>query len=56
MLRHFRTTIAALAVVGLLAVPATSAFAGSNIETIENEKSPAMVDLVLGCSMQSGGG
>ena len=47
MLRHVRTLLAALAVVGMLAVPATSAFAASNIETIENEKSPPMVDLLL---------
>ena len=36
MLRHLRTLFAALAVVGLLAAPATTAFAGSNIETLEN--------------------
>ena len=47
MLRHLRTTFAALAVVGLLAAPATSAFAASNIGTLENEKSPPIVDLVL---------
>jgi len=47
MLRHLRTLLAALAVVGLLAVPATTAFAGSNIGTLENEKSPPMVDLLL---------
>ena len=48
MLRHFRTLLAALAVVGMLAAPATSAFAASsNIETIENEKAPPMVDLFL---------
>mgnify|MGYP001820322210 FL=1 len=47
MLRHFRTLLAALAVVGMLAAPATSAFAASNIETIENEKAPPMVDLLL---------
>ena len=47
MLRHLRTLLAALAVVGMLAAPATSAFAASNIETIENEKAPPMVDLLL---------
>ena len=47
MLRHLRTLLAALAVIGLLAAPATTAFAGSNIGTIESEKSPAMVDLML---------
>ncbi len=47
MLRHLRTLLAALAVVGILAAPATSAFAASNIETIENEKAPPMVDLFL---------
>ena len=47
MLRHLRTLFAALAVVGLLAAPATTAFAGSNIGTLETEKAPAMVDLML---------
>ena len=47
MLRHLRTLFAALAVVGMLAAPATSAFAGSNIETLETEKTPPMVDLLL---------
>ena len=47
MLRHLRTLFAALAVIGLLAAPATTAFAGSNIGTIESEKSPPMVDLML---------
>ena len=47
MLRHLRTFFAALAVVGLLAAPATTAFAGSNIGTLENEKAPPMVDLML---------
>jgi hypothetical protein len=47
MLRHLRTLLAALAVVGMLAAPATSAFAGSNIETLENEKASPMVDLFL---------
>lgn len=45
MLRHLRTALAALAVVGLLASPA--AFAASNVELIENEKAPPMVDLFL---------
>ena len=45
MLRNLRTLLAALAVVGILAAPTTSAFAASNIETIENEKAPPMVDL-----------
>ena len=47
MLRHLRTLLTALAVVGMLAVPATSAFAGSNVELVENEKAPPMVDLIL---------
>ena len=47
MLRHLRTALAALAVVGLLAAPATSAFAASNVELIENEKAPPMVDLFI---------
>jgi hypothetical protein len=47
MLRHLRTLLAALAVVGMLAVPATSAFASNNVELIENEKAPLMVDLFL---------
>ena len=47
MLRHLRTLLAALAVVGMLAVPATSAFAGTNVDLIENAKSPPMVDLLL---------
>lgn len=47
MLRHLRTLLAALAVVGMLAVPATSAFAGTDVELIENKKAPPMVDLVL---------
>jgi hypothetical protein len=47
MLRHLRTLLAALAVVGMLAVPATSAFAGSNVELLEGEKAPPMVDLFV---------
>jgi hypothetical protein len=47
MLRHLRTLLAALAVVGMLAVPATSAFASTNVELVENEKAPPMVDLFL---------
>ncbi len=47
MLRHFHTLLAALAVAGMLAVPATSAFAATSVEMIENEKAPPMVDLVL---------
>jgi len=39
--------LVSLAVVVMLAVPATSAFAGSNVELIEGEKSPPMVDLFL---------
>ena len=47
MLRHLRTAFAALAVVGMLAAPATSAFAASNVDLIENEKAPPMVDLFI---------
>jgi hypothetical protein len=47
MFRHLRTALAALAVVGMLAAPATSAFAASNVELIENEKAPPMVDLFI---------
>ena len=47
MLRHLRTLLAALAVVGMLAAPATSAFAASDVEMIENEKASPMVDLFL---------
>ena len=47
MLRHLRTLLAALAVIAILAAPATSAFAATNVETIESEKAPAMVDLML---------
>jgi hypothetical protein len=47
MLRHLRTAFAALAVVGMLAAPATSAFAASNVEMIENEKAPPMVDIFI---------
>jgi hypothetical protein len=47
MLRHLRTLFTALAVVGMLAAPATSAFAASNIGTLENEKASPMVDLML---------
>ena len=47
MLRHLRTLLAALAVVGMLAVPVTSAFASTNIEGIENAKASPMVDLVI---------
>jgi hypothetical protein len=47
MLRHLRTLLAALAVVGMLAVPVTSAFAATNVDLIENEKAPPMVDLFL---------
>jgi len=47
MLRHLRTLLAAFAVAGMLAVPATSAFAASNVELVENQKAPPMVDLLL---------
>ena len=47
MLRHLRTLLAALAVVGMLAAPATSAFAASNVEMIESEKASPMIDLFL---------
>jgi hypothetical protein len=47
MLRHLRTLLAALAIVGMLAAPATSAFAGSNIGTVEGEKAHPIVDLML---------
>jgi hypothetical protein len=47
MLRHLRTLFAALAVVGMLAAPVTSAFAASNVELNENEKASPMVDLFL---------
>ena len=47
MLRHLRILFAALAIVGMLAVPATSAFASTNVETIENEKAHPIVDLLL---------
>jgi len=47
MLRHLRTLFAALAMVGMLAAPATSAFAASNTEMLENEKASPMVDLML---------
>ena len=39
--------IAIVMVVGMLAVPATSAFAATDVEMIENEKAPPMVDLFL---------
>ena len=47
MLRHLRTLLAAFAVVGMLAVPATSAFAASDVELVENQKAPPMVDLFI---------
>jgi hypothetical protein len=47
MLRHLRTLFAALAMVGMLAAPATSAFAASGTDLIENEKAPPMIDLML---------
>jgi hypothetical protein len=47
MLRHLRTLLAALAVVGLLAAPATSAFAANNVRLIETEKASPMVDLFV---------
>jgi hypothetical protein len=47
MLRHLRTLLAALAVIGMLAVPVTSAFAATSVEMVENEKAPPMVDLLL---------
>jgi hypothetical protein len=47
MLRQLRKLLVSLAVVGMLAVPATSAFAGSNVELIEGEKAPPMVDLFI---------
>jgi hypothetical protein len=47
MLRHLRTLLAAFAVVGMLAVPATSAFAATNVELVENQKAPPMVDLLV---------
>jgi hypothetical protein len=47
MPRHLRTLFAALAMVGMLAAPATSAFAASSTEMTENETAPPMVDLLL---------
>ena len=47
MLRHLRTLLAALAVISMLAVPATSAFASTNVELLENSKAPPMVDLLV---------
>ena len=47
MLRHLRTLLAALAVVGMLAAPATSAFAGTNTGSLEGANTPPMVDLFL---------
>jgi hypothetical protein len=47
MPRHLRTLLAALAVIGMLAAPATSAFAASGVEMIENEKAHPIVDLLL---------
>ena len=47
MLRYLRTSLAALAVVGMLAIPAGSAFAGTNIDSLEHAKAPPMVDLLL---------
>jgi hypothetical protein len=47
MLRHLRTLVAALAVVGVLAAPATSVFAASSVEMTQNEKASPMVDLLL---------
>jgi hypothetical protein len=42
-----RTLLATLAVVGMLAVPMTSAFAATSVEMVENEKAPPMVDLLI---------
>ena len=47
MLRYLRVSLAALAVVGMLAVPAGSAFAATNIDSLEHAKAPPMVDLML---------
>jgi hypothetical protein len=47
MLRHLRTLLAALAVVGMLAVPVTSAFASTSVDLIENKKASPMIDLLL---------
>ena len=47
MLRHLRTLLAALAVVGMLAVPTTSAFAATSVELVDNQKAPPMVDLFI---------
>ncbi len=47
MLRHLRTLLAALAVIGMLAVPVTSAFAATRVEMIENEKASPMIDLII---------
>jgi hypothetical protein len=47
MLRYLRVSLAALAVVGMLAVPAGSVFAATNIDSLEHAKSPPMVDLLV---------
>ena len=47
MLRHLRTPLAALAVVGMLAVPAGSVFAGSDIDSTQHQNASPMVDLLL---------
>ena len=47
MLRYLRASLAALAVVGMLAVPAGPAFAATNIDSLGNAKAPPMVDLLL---------
>jgi hypothetical protein len=47
MLRHLRILLAALAVIGMLAVPTTTAFAASDIEMIEAQNASPMVDLFL---------
>jgi hypothetical protein len=47
MFRHLRTLLAGFAVVSMLALPATTAFAGSNVNTFESESAPPMVDLFV---------
>ena len=47
MLRNLRTLLAALAVVGTIAAPATSTLAASSVEMIETEKASPMVDLFV---------
>jgi hypothetical protein len=47
MLRNLRTLLAALAVVGTIAAPATSTLAASSVEMLETEKASPMVDLFV---------